>query len=159
MTIYQQLQNEILRWDEAVSEQSEQLVLAATQMAAHFPKYLGAESDAVRLGVGSQDGFDPRELDESDCLPDGAGVLNFSLRLRVLPTGRSDYIWDYDVEIRLSISGDKFHFSTMSGMGNPKHSASITPGAVQTGAFAPVYEAIVRTVKDDFDSRKVKRIG
>lgn len=160
MTIYQQLQDEILKWDQAVDEQSEQLVIAATQMAAHLPKYLGIEEPgAVRLGVGAGDDFKPRGLETDDCEPDGVGELRFTLRLRILPTGNPDYEWKYSVQIRLSIEENRFTFTTLNLFGHAKYSASITLGEAQIGAFAPVYEAIVNTVKDDFDSRSVKRVS
>ncbi|WP_085710869.1 MULTISPECIES: hypothetical protein [unclassified Pseudomonas] len=160
MTIYRQLQDEILKWDQAVDEQGEQLVAAATQLAAHLPKYLGIEEPgAVRLGVGAGDEFNPRGLETDDCEPDGVGELNFTVRLRILPTGNPDYEWQYSVQIRLSIDANRFTFNTLNLLGHTKYSASITLGEAQTGAFAPVYEAIVRTVKDDFDSRSVKRVS
>ncbi|QZA52626.1 hypothetical protein [Pseudomonas sp. 2hn] len=160
MTIYQELQDEFRKWDEAIDEQSEQLVFAANLMASRLPKFLGvADPAAVRIGVGCGDAFEARNLDIEDCEPDGIGQLNFTLRLRILPTGDPSYEWNYDVQMRISIDADNFVFSTISLLGNSKSSESFGRDAVQNGAFAPIYEAIVKTVKDDFDSKKVKRIS
>lgn len=160
MTIYQELQDEIRKWDEAVDDQSEQLVFAANFMASRFPKHLGVnDQGVVRIGVGCGDSFQGRDLEADDCEPDGVGQLGYTLRFKVLPTDDPSYEWTYDVLIRLAIADDKFDFTIISNSGTPKSHESITLDAAQIGAFAPIYQAIIQVFKDDFDSRRVRRLG
>lgn len=160
MTIYQELQDEIRKWDEAVDEQGEQLVFAANLMASRFSKYLGADDAAVvRIGVGCGDSFQGRNLVVDDCEPDGIGQLDYTLRFKVLPTDDPDYEWTYDVRIRLSIADDAFDFTIIATNGSSKGYEVITRDAALNGAFAPIYQTIVQVFKDDFDSERVRRLG
>lgn len=160
VTIYQELQDEIRKWDEAVDEQSEQLVFAANLMASKFGEYLGAEGAAVvRIGVGRGDSFQARNLVVVDCEPDGIGQLDYTLRFKVLPTDDPAYEWTYDVRIRLSIVDHAFDFTIMADNGSTKDYEFITRDAALNGAFAPIYQAIVQVFKDDFDAGRVRRLG
>jgi len=154
MTIYQQIQQRIMQYDQALDDQCDLLTKAAGDLAHGFSRYLGiVEAGCVQLGVGERDSFKKVLFVNLECEAGGAGLLEFTIRLCVeVPVGTQSQ-WARDFPIQLSFFGTGYRFTVES----TKKQFSLTPLQVQNCEFNEIYDELSILLMDAYDPDKVLR--